>query len=78
MLASRIRSARREAALSHDRLGAKVGTSRQHLISLEKAKHRPRIEMLVAIADATGKPVGYFLDPDAEDNPFPAAEDEQG
>lgn len=58
----RIRQARKHAGLSHDRLGQLVGTSRQHLIKLEKGKHAPREEMLQRIADATGKSVGFFMD----------------
>lgn len=71
LIATRIRRARREADLSHDRLGELVGTSRQHLISLEKAKHRPRLEMLTKIAEATGRQVEWFLDPDVDPSPFP-------
>lgn len=71
LIATRIRRARREADLSHDRLGGLVGTSRQHLISLEKAKHRPRLEMLTKIAEATGRQVEWFLDPDVDPSPFP-------
>lgn len=49
------------------------GVSRQHLIKLEKARHRPGPEMLERLAIATGKPVDYFLVEEAgEPNPFPA------
>lgn len=74
LIAARIRRARRQAGLSHDKLGEALGgVSRQHLIKLEKAKHRPRAEMLTKIAEATGKPVDYFLAEEAgEPNPFPA------
>jgi transcriptional regulator with XRE-family HTH domain len=73
LIAARIRRARRQAGLSHDRLGEAIGgVSRQHLIKLEKAQHRPRADMLARIADATSKPVDYFLDAEAgEPNPFP-------
>lgn len=73
LIAARIRRARRQSGLSHDKLGeATGGVSRQHLIKLEKAQHRPRAEMLNRIAEATGKPVDYFLDVEAgEPNPFP-------
>lgn len=64
LVAARIKQARKEADLSHDRLGDQVGTSRQHLISLEKARHRPRLEMLTKIAEATGREIDWFLDPD--------------
>lgn len=73
LIAARIRRARRQAGLSHDKLGEAIGgVSRQHLIKLEKAKHRPRADMLTKIADATGKPLDYFLLEEAgEPNPFP-------
>lgn len=71
LIASRIRRARRGCDLSLDRLATAVGTSRQHLISLEKARHRPRIDMLTRIAEATGKPVEWFLNPDLDPSPFP-------
>lgn len=75
LIGARIRRARKASGLSHDRLGEKVGTSRQHLIRLEKGDHRPRPEMVSRIAEATGKPVDYFLVEEAgEPNPFPAGQ----
>lgn len=75
LIAARVRRARRAKGYSHDRLGDLMGgVTRQHLIKLEKAKHRPGPEMLTRIADATGKPVDYFLVPEADDNPFPGEE----
>jgi transcriptional regulator with XRE-family HTH domain len=73
LIAARIRRARRQSGLSHDRLGEAIGgVTRQHLIKLEKAKHRPRADMLTKIADATGKPLDYFLlEAAGEPNPFP-------
>lgn len=73
LIAARIRRARRNLDWSHDRLGEALGgVSRQHLIKLEKAQHRPRAEMLTRIAAALGKPVDYFLVVEAgEPNPFP-------
>lgn len=70
LIAARIRRARREFG-SHDKLAAQTGITRQHLIKLEKAKHRPRAEMLTRIAEATGREIDWFLDPDADPNPFP-------
>jgi transcriptional regulator with XRE-family HTH domain len=71
LIAARIRRARKEAALSHDALGeAMGGVTRQHLIKLEKAKHRPGASMLTRIAEATGRPVEWFLDPDVDPSPF--------
>jgi len=72
VIAARIRRARREANLSHDKLGVLVGgVSRQHLIKLEKAQHRPRADMLLRIAEATGREVDWFLDPEVDPSPFP-------
>lgn len=72
LIGSRIRRARREADLSHDRLAELVnGTSRSHLIKLEKGKHRPRPDMLLRIAEATGREVDWFLDPEIDPSPFP-------
>jgi len=74
LIAARIRRARRDANLSHDRLGERMGgVTRQHLIKLEKAQHRPGKEMLTRIAEATERPVEWFLDPDIEPSPFPEA-----
>lgn len=71
LIASRIRRARRQRGLSLDRLGEEIGgVTRQHLIKLEKGQHRPRAAMLSRIAEATGKPVEWFLDPDQDPSPF--------
>lgn len=77
LIASRIRRARKTAGpeggvMSHDRLGELCGgVSRQHLIRLEQAKHRPRAEMLRRISEATGRSVDWFLDPALDPSPFP-------
>lgn len=74
LIASRIRRARRDADLSHDALGERMGgVSRSHLIKLEKAKHRPGAAMLTRISEATGRPVEWFLDPDIDPSPFQEA-----
>lgn len=74
LIASRIRRARREAGLSHDVLGERMGgVTRQHLIKLEKARHRPGAAMLTRIAEATGRSVEWFLDPDLDPSPFQEA-----
>ena len=61
VLAARIRRARRDADVSLDHVAEKAGTSRQHLINLEKGRHRPRPEMLERIADALNRPIDDFL-----------------
>jgi transcriptional regulator with XRE-family HTH domain len=74
LIAGRIKQARKASQTpTLDQLAEQVGTSRHHLIRLEGAKHRPRVEMLQRIAEATEKPLDFFLLEAAGDpNPFPA------
>lgn len=55
-LGQRIKAAREAKKLSHDRLAEKVGTSRQHLIRIEKGVHTPRADMLARISEALETP----------------------
>lgn len=79
LIATRIKRARTTKiddetgkALSHDKLGQLCGgVSRQHLIRLEQAQHRPRAVMLRRISEATGRSVDWFLDPSIDPSPFP-------
>lgn len=75
LIATRIKRARKtvgDNGLTHDQLGLLMGgVTRQHLIKLEKAVHRPRAEMLRRIAEATGRSVDWFLDPSLDPSPFP-------
>jgi transcriptional regulator with XRE-family HTH domain len=74
LIAGRIKRARKDASLSHDALGELMGgVTRQHLIKLEQAKHRPGARMLTRIAEATGRPVEWFIDPDEDPSPFQEA-----
>lgn len=75
MIAARIRRARREKGWSHDRLGEEMGgVFRQNLIGYEQGKHRPGLEMLGRIGEATGREVRWFVDPDLDESPFQAGE----
>ena len=79
LIAARIKRARKAKGFSHDRLGALCGgISRQHLIKLEQARHRPRPETLELIAAATGRDVNWFVDPEVDPSPFPTDEDGDG
>lgn len=71
LIAARIKRSRKTADLTLDRLGELCGSGRHHLIKLEQAKHRPRVDMLRRIAAATGRPVDWFLDPEVDPSPFP-------
>src|SRR4051812_44158185 len=71
-IAARVKRARKALGLSHDRLGALCGgVTRQHLIKLEKGQHRPTLEMLSRIAEATGRDLRWFVDPEVDPSPFP-------
>lgn len=75
-VAARIKRARRELVpkTSHDELGRRMGgTFRQTLINWEQAKNRPSLELLMRYAEATGRPVEWFLNPDIDPSPFPDA-----
>lgn len=54
--------------MSHDTLAQTVGSSRQHMIRLEKGQHQPRPEMRARIADALGDPSLTAGDDDEEDD----------
>jgi transcriptional regulator with XRE-family HTH domain len=69
----KIKQARRAAGLSHDKLAAMVGSSRQHLIRLEQGLHMPGTELLERIAAATGKAVSE-LSPEDEAEAAAAAD----
>ena len=64
-IGKRIKESRKAAGLSHDRLAEAIGKggtgARSHLIKLEQGKHLPQTETLEAIAEATGRPVVWFL-----------------
>lgn len=67
LVGRQIRRARKDAGLSHDKLAERVGTSRQHLIKLEKGIHLPGPKLLSAIARETGKSETFF-ETDSEDD----------
>ena len=49
------------------------GTFRQTLINWEKSKNRPSLDLLTRYAEATGRHVEWFLDPDLDPSPFQEA-----
>jgi transcriptional regulator with XRE-family HTH domain len=62
----RIREARNDAGLSQKALAVEVGTSRRHIIRLERGDHRPSRSMLTRIAKATGREPST-IDPEADE-----------
>jgi XRE family transcriptional regulator, regulator of sulfur utilization len=65
-IGSRIREVRNQAGLSQKALAVKVGTSRRHIIRLERGDHRPTRSMLTRIAKATGQEPSA-IDPEADE-----------
>jgi transcriptional regulator with XRE-family HTH domain len=51
--------------------GAEQKTYRQTLIKWEKTKNRPTMDLLTRYAEATGREVEWFLNPDLDPSPFP-------
>lgn len=73
LVAARVKRARKTLSpkTSHDEIGRRMGgTFRQTLINWEQAKNRPSLELLIRYAEATGRPVGWFIDPDVDPSPF--------
>ena len=66
-LNERIKWARNRKQMSLDSLAARVGSSRRHLIRLEKGEHTPGIELRARIAAATDQPADFFQVGDSED-----------
>ena len=67
LVGARIKQARKASGLSHDKLAALTGSSRQHLIRLEQGLHMPGPEMLERIAEATGTAVSDLVPVDEEE-----------
>ena len=64
-IGNRIRAARVAAGMSQEQFALAIGSSRRHLIRLERGEHRPGRPLLEQIAAVTGREIGWF-DPEAE------------
>ena len=79
LIAARVKRARKAAGLSHDVICDRMNadrseaekTVRQTLIRWEQAQRRPALDLLSLYAEATGRQVEWFLDPDLDPSPFP-------
>ena len=69
---ARIRSARLAAGFSQEAFATEVGTSRRHMIRLERGDHRPGRPMLLRIAAVTGREAKW-IDPDAKEEDMQVA-----
>lgn len=80
LVAARVKRARKELQprISHDEIGRRMRPEepvlRQTLINWEAMKFRPSLELLTRYAEATGRQVEWFFDPDVDPSPFPEAE----
>lgn len=63
----KIREARQAAGLSQEKLADTAGTSRRHVMRLERGDHRPTQAMVKRLASATGKDESFFADSDDEE-----------
>lgn len=62
LLATKIRSARKEADLSREMLAAELGVSLATVVRLETGRtKRVSTDRLLAVAKATRQPLSYFL-----------------
>lgn len=67
-LHQRIVWARNSKAVSQERFAEQIGTSRRHMIRIEKGVHRPGPVLLARIAEATEQPLEFFTDEDDEES----------
>lgn len=82
LIAARVKRARKVSGLSHDAICDRMNISRaedektvrQTLIRWEQALRRPALDLLTLYAEATGRHVEWFLDPDLDPSPFQDAE----
>ena len=59
-IGERVKEARVDKGLTLDKLGAKAGLGRSHLIKIEQGKILPRPETVKKIARATGRKADWF------------------
>lgn len=57
----KIREARHAAGLTQAALAHAINTRERNIIRWENDQHDPRFEHVAAIAEATGKPLDFFL-----------------
>lgn len=63
LVSKRIKSARVMVELSQAQLGSLIGKTSQNISQYENATRSPSLDDLTAIANETGKPIGYFTNP---------------
>lgn len=71
----KIRKARTDAGYSQERFAEKIGSSRRHVMRLERGDHQPGAAMVKRMAEVTGKPESFFADDDDEEADHAMARD---
>ncbi len=74
-MGQRIAQKRREAGLSQEALGERLGVSRQSIYKWESDAAVPEVDKLIALSRLFGVPVGWLLgveEPSAPEDPDPA------
>jgi transcriptional regulator with XRE-family HTH domain len=64
---NKIRQARLRAGMTQSELARKVGVSERNIVRWEGGRHQPRLEHVVAIAEACGVHVADLLDSGPDD-----------
>lgn len=60
LLGFRIGERRRELKMTQESLAERVGVTEKHISAIENGKTRPRIELLLSIAEALNVTTDYF------------------
>lgn len=66
-IGARIRAARVNAGYSQDRFAEAAGTTRRHLIRIERGDHVPRVDLMQRISELTGEPIERLSGDDDEE-----------
>lgn len=61
-LGSRIRQARRQAELSQSQLALRIGAHVTSVSDWERGVNEPSVRHMTSIAEATGKPLDWFVE----------------
>lgn len=64
---TKIRQARLKAGLTQNQLARAVNTTERNIVRWETSANQPRVSSVMAIAEATGTRVDYFLTPNGDD-----------
>ena len=57
----RIRQARFDCGMTQAQLARAAGTRERNIVRWEREQNQPRLENVLAIAEATGKPLDFFV-----------------